>query len=236
MRLSPDFVILISANAEWQALLNYFLSYHKNRCPYGDWFYYQYSDIPRLSKPMVFLHGGWGKVAAAGSTQYAISQWHPKLIINLGTCGGIAGEINRGDIILVDRTLIYDIFEQMGDPQEHIRQYQTDIDNSWISQPFPLKVINTLLVSGDRDLVCNEIAQLKSKYNAIAGDWESGAIAWVAAKNHTQCLILRGVTDLVSETFGEAYDGKISSFYENTEIVMKKLVTSLPDWLLKYSE
>ena len=236
MRLSPDFVILISANAEWQALLNYFPGYPRNRCPYGEWFYHQYQDISGLTKPMVILHGGWGKVAAAGSTQYAISRWHPKLVVNLGTCGGFAGEIERGDIILADRTLIYDIFEQMGDPVEHIRHYQTDIDNSWISQPFPLKVTNTLLVSGDRDLVCDEIAELKAKYNAIAGDWESGAISWVAARNHTQCLILRGVTDLVSEKFGEAYNGKIGYFYENTELVMEKLLTSLPDWLLNYSE
>ena len=41
----------------------------------------------------------------------------------------------------------------------------------------------------------------------MALDWESGAIAWVAARNQTRCLILRGVTDLVGEAGDEAYDG-----------------------------
>ncbi len=175
-------------------------------------------------------------MAAAGSAQYVISRWHPKLIINLGTCGGFQGEINRGEIILVEKTIIYDIFEQMGDPEEHIRHYQTEIDNSWISEPYPIKVVRSLLVSGDRDLFCGDLPELKSKYRAIAGDWESGAIAWVAAKNQTQCLILRGVTDLVSEKNGEAYDGNVGYFYENTKLIMKKLVESLPGWLLKCLE
>jgi adenosylhomocysteine nucleosidase len=234
MRLNHDFVVLISADVEWQALLKYFPSSHISSCPYGNWFYHQYKGMDGLINPVVIMHGGWGKVAAAGSTQFAISRWHPKLIVNLGTCGGFSGEIEVGDIILVNKTWIYDIFELMGDTDAHIRHYQTDIDNSWLSDPYPLKVICTSLISADRDLVCGEISALKTTYGAIAGDWESGAIAWVAAKNQTDCLILRGVTDLVDEGTGEAYNGNISIFYKNTAIIMKRLVESLPEWLLKY--
>ena len=46
---------------------------------------------------------------------------------------------------------------------------------------------------------------LIEKYNAVAADWESGAIAWVAKKNNTRVLILRGVSDLVDDSGGEAY-------------------------------
>jgi adenosylhomocysteine nucleosidase len=236
MRTNPDFVVLISADAEWRCLLKYFPDCHINNSPYGNWYYYQYTEIPEIKKRVVFIHGGWGKVASAGATQFAISRWHPKMLINIGTCGGIKGEINLGDIILVEKTLIYDIIEQMGDPDEHIKFYETKIDNSWVMEPLSLDVIHALLVSGDRDLGCDEVAALKSKYSAIAGDWESGAIAWVATKNRTQCLILRGVTDLVSDLNGDAYDGRIGYFYENTELIMKKLISSLPGWLVKFVE
>jgi hypothetical protein len=47
---------------------------------------------------------------------------------------------------------------------------------------------------------------------------------------------LRGITDLVSEIAGEAYGGKVGYYYENTELVMKKLVEALPRWLLMFSE
>src|SRR4030042_2445658 len=234
MRLRPDFVVLISADAEWKIVRNNFPECRIHTSPYGEWFTYRYQEHQELGNPLVFTHGGWGKVAAAGSTQYAINTWHPRLMINIGTCGGFEGEIKKGEIILAEKTLIYDIFEQMGDPEEHIRHYITDINTDWLIEPLPVDVIRTLLVSGDRDLVCEEIHSLKSRYGAIAGDWESGAIAWVAAKNQTQCLILRGVTDLVSYSGGEAYEGKVNYYYENTELVMKKLIKSLPEWLLLF--
>jgi adenosylhomocysteine nucleosidase len=236
MRIYPDFVVLISANAEWRVIRKSFRDYRIKHSPYGEWFTISYGVFPDLRNPVVFIQGGWGKVAAGASTQYVINRWHPRLIINLGTCGGFEGEILKGEIILVEKTIIYDIYEQMGDPEEHIRHYATDIDISWLDDPLPLQVKRTVLVSGDRDLFCDDIPSLKSKYGAIAGDWESGAIAWVANKNHTQCLIIRGVTDMVGETGGEAYDGNVNNYYENTWHVMKKLIESLPKWLLKYTD
>ena len=235
MSLNPDFVVLISANTEWQVIKKYFPEGRLYTSPYGEWFLIKLIEYPELHKPIVFIHGGWGKVSAAASTQYAICKWRPSLIVNIGTCGGFEGDIAVGEIILVEKTLIYDIYEQMGDPDEHIRYYATDIDLSWLDEPLPLNVVRTSLVSADRDLFCDEIASLKSKFGAIAGDWESGAIAWVAAKNQKQCLILRGVSDLVGENGGEAYSGKVSFYYKNTELVMKELIESLPHWLVKFT-
>lgn len=232
--LNPDFVVIISANAEWLEVKNHFPGVDLQNSPYGEWFEVLYTDVFEFEKPVIFIHGGWGKVAAAGSVQFVIDHWHPKLIINLGTCGGFQGDIQRGQIILVEKTIIYDIFEQMGDPTEHIRHYMAEIDNSWITDPLPLEVIRTVLVSGDRDLFWKDISSLKSQYGAIAGDWESGAIAWIALINHTQCLILRGVTDLVGENGGEAYDGMVNYYYENTRFVMKTVVDALPFWIKKY--
>ncbi len=236
MKLIPNYVILISANAEWRVVRECFYESKINTTPFGEWFSYDYRHNYPLGNPVIFMHGGWGKVAAAASTQYTISRWHPSLVVNIGTCGGFEGEIAQREIILVERTVIYDIYEQMGDPNEHIKHYAIEIDNSWLKEPMPLRVVKSILVSGDRDLFCDEIGSLKSKYGAIAGDWESGAIAWVADKNKTPCLILRGVTDLVSETRGEAYSGNMSYYYHNTELVMKELINSLPQWLEKYQE
>ncbi len=234
MRLKSIFVILVSANAEWQVIRKSFPDSRVYSTPFGDWFSFWYKQYPVLLESVIFMHGGWGKVAASASTQFAIDKWYPQMVVNIGTCGGFEGEIARGEIILAEETLIYDIYEQMGDPDEYIKYYATEIDNSWLDEPMPLRVVKSILVSGDRDLFCEEIGLLKSKYGAIAGDWESGAIAWVAAKNKTQCLILRGVTDLVSEIAGEAYSGNISYYYQKTELVMRELIKSIPDWLVKF--
>ncbi|RPI83169.1 MAG: hypothetical protein EHM41_16570 [Chloroflexi bacterium] len=45
-----------------------------------------------------------GKISAAASTQYIIDRWNPDLLINLGTCGGFEGCIERGAVVLVEKT------------------------------------------------------------------------------------------------------------------------------------
>ncbi|HWR65050.1 MAG TPA: 5'-methylthioadenosine/S-adenosylhomocysteine nucleosidase, partial [Bellilinea sp.] len=218
-------VILISANAEWRVVLAHQLPETIEKTPYGEVFEQELAGIP-----CIFIHGGWGKIAAAGSTQYAIDHWQPELLINLGTCGGFAGRVMKGEIILAESTLVYDIVEQMHDPQEAIDAYATRLDLSWLGNPVPLPVRRERLLSADRDIMPAELPQLIKQYQATAADWESGAIAWVASRNQRRCLILRGVTDLVGVDGGEAY-GEPSVFVSGTHTVMQQLLDSLPEWL-----
>ncbi|NIS80127.1 MAG: hypothetical protein GTO14_07940, partial [Anaerolineales bacterium] len=199
--------------------------------PIGEWFAAELK-ISEEFEPIVFHHGGWGKVSAAASTQYVIDHWEPELLVNLGTCGGFKGEVDLGTVILVERTLIYDIYEQMTDPADAIRHYSTDIDLSWLTEPLPMDVRRSLLVSADRDLHADEVSQLRNDHDAIAGDWESGAIAYVAARNGKRCLILRAVSDLVGSEGGEVY-GEYALYAERTEAIMHRLVDTLPDWIEK---
>lgn len=223
-------VVIISANTEWKVIRSLYPDHEPQRSPYGEWFPLSMT-IGNDTEPVIFFHGGWGKIAAAASAQYVIDRWSPALLINLGTCGGFAGLIEKGTIILVERTLVYDIIEQMTDGEAAIAHYATDIDLAWLGESYPHAVLRGLLVSADRDLVVDEIAGLQSRYSAVAGDWESGAIAWVAARNGTRCLILRGVSDLVSGEQGEAY-GNHNLFIEGTTNVLRLLVNALPEWIL----
>jgi adenosylhomocysteine nucleosidase len=223
-------IILISALTEWRAVRKLFPGDTCLNGPYGEYF-------TRLigRRRCTFFHGGWGKIAAAASAQYAIDRWQPDLLVNLGTCGGFAGQIERGEIILVDKTVVYDIYEQMGDFDEHIAHFSTSIDLDWLPQPYPIPVRRTLLISGDRDLLVDDIPMLKERYAAIAGDWESGAIAWVAARNGLRTLILRGVTDLV-DCQGSAAYGNQGYFESAAYEIMEHLVRFLPAWLATVEE
>ncbi len=227
-------VVIISANIEWDAIRRIFPDSDLQVSPYGQCFE-TYLEMSSERRAVVFFHGGWGKISAAASAQYAIDQWSPNLVVNLGTCGGFKGGVEKDTVVLVERTVVYDIVEQMLDTEEAIRDYTTEIDLSWLSEPYPHPVLRTVLVSADRDLMAEDISYLKSKYGAVAGDWESGAIAWVANRNQVRCLILRGVTDLVGAEGGEAYEGNVQIYVENTEKMMNGLVQHLPNWLEKAS-
>jgi adenosylhomocysteine nucleosidase len=221
----PVVVVLVTAGGEWIAVLDILKPEQLQKSPYGEWFRQPISD-----QAVIFMQGGWGKISAAASTQYAIDCWRPELLINLGTCGGISGAIEKGAIVLADRTLVYDIIEQMSDAAAAIDFYSTRLDLSWLKEPYPQPVHCTRLVSADRDILAEDIALLRDQYQAVAGDWESGAIAWVAQRNRVRCLILRGVSDLVDCNGGEAY-GEIDVFQVGARRVMQDLLNALPGWL-----
>jgi adenosylhomocysteine nucleosidase len=86
-----------------------------------------------------------------------------------------------------------------------------------------------MMASADSDLPPEKISFLKQK-GAIAADWESAALAWVARKNNARLLILRGVSDIVSEDGGEAYNN-IEIFNNRAKGIMERLIEQLPDWL-----
>lgn len=223
-----EVVVIVSADAEWRAVVERFEDIEIGRTPFGEscFLWYRVND---REVPTVYLHGGWGKIAAAASAQYAIDRWRPKLLINLGTCGGFAGDVEPGTILLADFTLVYDILEQMGDEDEAIGHYATELDLSWLREP-PLPVRRTLLVSADRDIVAADVVMLRERFGAIAADWESGAIAWVAARNGVRCLILRGVSDVVGPDGGEAY-GRPELFAARAGEIMGKLARSTRLWI-----
>ena len=229
MKKEVDIIVIISANIEWRAVRQFVSEVRIENSPFGE-FLRKSIRSGNQEHSLILFHGGWGKISAAASCQYAIDRWNPKFLINLGTCGGFEGEIEPGVIVLVERTIVYDIFEQMGDAAVHIAHYTTELDLSWLREPYPQEVHRGLLVSGDRDLHPADINGLKRRFGAVAGDWESGAIAFVARRNEIPCLILRGVSDIVSEKGGEAYED-IILFEESAKQILSNLLSTLPAWI-----
>jgi len=216
-------IVLVSAIAEWEGFKLLFPESEIQRSPFGE-----STNLTLDTVPLTLYHSGWGKIASAAMMQYVIDHCSPDLIVNLGTCGGFEGAVNRGDVILVDKTFVYDIVELMGD-LDISTYYASTLDLSWLAEPYPHPVRRGAIASADSDLPPEKIPFLKSK-GAIAADWESAAFAWVAHKNNARLLILRGVSDMVSEQGGEAYNN-IEIFNQRAKEVMKQLFEQLPDWL-----
>ena len=217
-------VVLISADAEWRIVLDYFNDPTVHRSPFG---YFFLTEL--AGRSTVIFQGGWGKVSSAAGTQYVIDRWKPGLLMNIGTCGGFSGKVKTGDVLLVEKTLIYDIYERMSDPDEAIDFYSTNLDYSFLCEPLPQPIVRSLLISADQDIDPDLVFKLESEYGAIAADWESGAIAWTASRNDVKCLILRGVSDLVDSMGGEIYES--DQFHTRASEVMEPLLRALPNWI-----
>jgi len=229
LRLKKNTLVIVSSDAEWRAFQRVTSPSRGYRAsPYGGWFTEEITPSGRGSQGVIFFQGGWGKIDAAASAQYAITRFKPKKIINIGTAGGFPGLVEKEDIILVSRVVTYDIHEQMSDPDEAVAYYSHRLE----LPPITLRkgMHAATIVSGDRDLFPEEIPGLAKKYNAVAGDWESGAIAHVAAKNKVPCHIIRGISDIVYPAGSEAY-GSLDTFEKASEKILKKLYGLLPEMI-----
>jgi adenosylhomocysteine nucleosidase len=218
-------LVLISADTEWRVIRELFREVGPQQSPFGE-----YLDFALRGHSVRLFQGGWGKISAAASAQFVLDHDKPDLLVNLGTCGGLRGRVEPGAIILVEKTLVYDLIEQMTDGAEELAFYTTELDLSWLPPALPHPVLRGLMVSGDRDIVVEDIPKLIALHDAIAADWESAAIAWVARRNAAHLLILRGVSDLVGADGGEAY-GNHGLYRERTREIMARLLAQLPDWL-----
>jgi adenosylhomocysteine nucleosidase len=218
-----NLVVVVSANAEWEAVKPSYSQAEIQHYLYGEFFQAMIHEWPVL-----FFHTGWGKTASAAALQHIVDLHRPDLVINLGTCGGFKGVVERGEVILVERTFMYDIVEMM-DTADVTDYYASALDLTWLAEPYPYLVRRGLIASADSDLIPEKIPFLTSR-GALAADWESAALAWVAQKNKVRLLILRAVSDIVSEEGGEVYD-QIEIFNERAKEIMKQLVMRLPGWL-----
>jgi len=224
------FVVLISADGEWQAVLHHTLPSIQHPTPYGNWFS---QNIVHFS--VIFMHAGWGKVSTAGACQFAIDAFQPQLMVNLGTCGGLEGLAELGEILCVSETAFYDIFEGMADYAQAIEFYSSKADLSWLPEELPEHTRRARLVSADQDIQPRAYERLTQEFGAVAADWESAAFAWVAKRNGIPWLILRGVSDLVSPTKAETA-GNLSLWQARTDQIMEDLLNQLPWYLVRFVE
>src|SRR5262249_52897518 len=72
-------VVIISANTEWRVVRSHYPEPQLHPSPLGDWFVVTL-DVGERAEPVIFVHGGRGKIAAAASTQYAIDRWTPAML------------------------------------------------------------------------------------------------------------------------------------------------------------
>jgi adenosylhomocysteine nucleosidase len=219
------FAVLVSADAEWRVVKPSFATETIKMSPYGE---YLFTNIG--TENVLFFQGGWGKIAAAGSTQYVIDHFHPARLINIGTCGGVEGRVKCFDVVVIEKAIVYDIEEAMSDPKQAIAAYSTSLS---LPARLPIPAVKATMYSADRDLTAAGLRQLDAQQQLVVADWESGAIAWVAHRNATPVLILRGVTDLVNADNSDA-QSSLQSFHNNTEHVIQNLLGDLPKWLAEW--
>jgi Nucleoside phosphorylase len=177
MKTPPPFIVLISAEFEWNAVVDLVRPTETRSTPFGAAFF---SQLGKHS--LLMAHSGWGKTATAAACQHLIDLHQPQLILNLGTCGGLEGRAEVDEILLPEETAMYDIVEGMSAYSEALAYYRIRADLNWLPAKLPPGVRRTRIVSADQDIQPRNVDLIANYFHAPAADWESAAFAWTAAK------------------------------------------------------
>lgn len=156
---------------------------------------------------VALLRSGIGKVAAALGTTLLLEHFHPSLIINTGSAGGLINTLQIGDIIISDRVGYHDADvtafgyqpgQMAGCPPVFIAdEYLVDLAER-CSQRLELSARRGLICSGDAFI--NGAAPLKRIRQTFPGvaavDMEAAAIAQVCHHFSVPFVVLRAVSDV----------------------------------------
>lgn len=147
---------------------------------------------------------GIGKVEAALTTTYILSNYSVEAVINIGSAGGLDIRQEVGDLLIADELKYHDLLFSPENTEEGIEPYTFTTNkklNEQVRRVFEQqgrRFWEGLLVSGDQ-FVCQEQqwrAILRRYPQAIALDMEATAIAHVCAKFAKPFIVLRSLSDI----------------------------------------
>lgn len=216
MKMGKLFVIQICSLEEWEATKRLMNRTEVLTYPYGEYF-----PTKVEKENCVFYFSGETKTLAAGACQYALDHWSPKMVIVLGTCGGINEHLKPLDVIIAEQTAQYDVIPMK--KRESIYHEILTIDNSWINfEEFPYPLSRGFFATADQSVTSNNHHTLK-KQGATVADWETAAIVKVCSINRVKCCVVRSVSDLAHN--GESdVNLQYADYLRNTSIIMDKLI------------
>ena len=157
-------------------------------------------------KCVAIARGGVGKVFAAICAEAMIIKYSPRLIINTGVGGALAGGLKTTDIVIADKLCQHDMdTSPLGDPRgliSGINKIYFDADARAVeilkksANELSLNATVGAIASGDK-FVADKIdkERIVSEFSAIACEMEGAAIAHTAFVNNTPFAVIRAISD-----------------------------------------
>lgn len=181
-------------------------------------------------KELVLVISGIGKVSAAISTQLLIDKYSPDFILNFGTAGGMAKDLEIGEYVICESAMQYDFDVTYLDDVKvgYIQEYDRVLFPCATINNISLKKVN--VASGDRfndDI--NDINTIANS-NCSVRDMEGGAIAQTCLTNSIPLVMVKGITDVYGKTPSNF------QFYDNLVKLCKGFPAVLESVIKAYSK
>lgn len=185
-------------------------------------------------KEVVFVEAGIGKVNAAISTTLLIERFKVDKIIFCGVAGSVDEKISVGNVVIgtdvvqhdVDATEFGYIKGQI--PQMDVYSFKCEeslierVKNSNIDN---IKLFYGRILTGDQFITGKEIkVKMGVDFKGMCVDMESGSVAQVCHRLNVPFLIVRSISDSISDDSGIEYNEFVKLAAKNSKTILNKIV------------
>lgn len=187
------------------------------------------------SKEVVLLKSGIGKVNAAMTTTILIERFNPTSIINTGSAGGFAEDLNVGDVVISSEVVHHDVdvtaFDYVYGQVPNLPP-TFKADQSLINQTTQaLEQLNVtsrigLIATGDSFMNdAKRIASIRELFpTMLAAEMEGAAIAQVCYQYDVPFVIIRALSDIAGKNAPISFNDFLKLAAENAANLIIKVV------------
>lgn len=205
--------VLVTSKIEWDALLKV---YEIDKSLTDSYIYGDYYKTKIYSRDVLLFRSLGRKAMASAAVQYMIDKFNLKKIIFIGTCTLVADYLDYGDVIIPDRVSEYDL---------SIREIEPLIKESSIINlskvNVTMKYFDGLLGTSDKPLITKRDYLEAKETDMVASDTEAAAVTRVCKLNKIDIVIIKGISDRVSEE-GD-YADQTEVFEENAPVIIDNI-------------
>ena len=185
-------------------------------------------------KEIVFVQSGIGKVNAAITATLLIEKFNVKEVIFSGVAGSLDARLKIGDVVIGRDIVQHDVDAtafgyKMGQiPQ--MKEWAFESDKDLIEKTAKINNINHQILlgrilTGDQFINKKDVKiQLGKDFDALCVDMESGAVAQVCARLGIKFLIIRSISDSITDDSGMEYTSFVKLAAENSKKILKEII------------
>lgn len=157
------------------------------------------------NKDILLVRGGVGKVNSARVCQIITDKFNLDAIINVGSAGGLNGNLSIGDIVVGEKLVQHDFDvtafgREKGFIPETGKFFESDkslLEKSKNIRIESQKIVTGIIGSGDIFLTDTNLKEkIKKDFNCSCVEMEGAAIAQVCTLNKMPFLVIRSISDI----------------------------------------
>ena len=221
--------IICATETEMKAIINEIEGIKENKIGRITFFEGKFNN-----KDIVFVQSGIGKVNAAVTATLLIDKYDIDEVIFSGVAGALDKVVGIGDVVIADDVVQHDFevevfgYKKGQIPQMEVWSFKGNedlIEKVKKTSDGEIKLHYGRILTGDQFVhKREEKLELGKEFEALCVDMESGAVAQVCYLMNVKFLIIRSISDSVTDESSMEYDKFAELAAENSKKILKKII------------